>query len=176
MASKLNVVLPAIVAALIGSIAGAQDFDLDEENMCVACHANSDVWDTDTQHLYVTPADLAGDVHWQKGIKCNDCHGGNAETFNLREAHAIEDGFRAIESPNDVADFCGHCHSDADYMQKFQGDAKTDQVERFWSSVHGRHLKDTGGENAATCLSCHPKHKMRSPDDPASRVNSRYRW
>jgi cytochrome b subunit of formate dehydrogenase len=173
MASKLTVVLPAVMVSLIAGAVGGQDFDLDEENMCIACHGNSDLWDEDTKNLHVTPADLANDIHWQKGIKCNDCHGGNAETFDLREAHAIEDGFRPIESPMDVADFCGHCHSDAQYMQKFDPDAATDQVERFWSGVHGRHLKETGGEDAATCLSCHPVHQMRAVQDPDAGVNAR---
>ncbi len=173
MASTRIAVLPAIIVTMVVGSVGAQDSDLDDENLCVACHGNSDVWDTDTENLHVTSAELAADVHWQKGIKCNDCHGGNSESFDLREAHAVEDGFRPIESPSDVADFCGHCHASAETMQKYGSDAATDQVERFLSSVHGRHLQETGGEDAATCLSCHPVHKMRPSSDPESWVNPR---
>jgi cytochrome b subunit of formate dehydrogenase/nitrate/TMAO reductase-like tetraheme cytochrome c subunit len=144
------------------------------DNGCILCHSNPDIWDEDTQRLFVTPADLAADIHWQKGILCQDCHGGDADTVQLREAHAVDSGFRYIESPQDVADFCGHCHSNADYMQRFQADASTDLVERYRSSVHGRHLLETGGSEAATCLSCHPVHQMRSSGDPLSAVHPRH--
>ena len=60
MASRLSVVLSAIAASLIVGSAGAQDW-MDEENLCIACHANPDVWEEDTKHLHVTPADLANE-------------------------------------------------------------------------------------------------------------------
>ncbi|MCL4202588.1 MAG: cytochrome c3 family protein [Pirellulaceae bacterium] len=169
---RLTAVLVAVVAVLIGVPLVAQD-DLEDGNGCLQCHGNPDIWDGETAHLHVTLADLAQDVHWQKGIKCQDCHGGNADTFNLREAHAIEDGYRVIASPQDVAGFCGHCHSDAEYMRRFKADATADVVERFSASVHGQHLAQTGGEEAATCLSCHPAHQMRSAQDPLSQVHPR---
>lgn len=145
--------------------------DAAEPTGCVACHGNSDVWDDDTRNLYVSADHLAGDIHWQKGLRCNDCHGGNPDTFNLREAHATEDGFRKIETPADVPGFCGHCHSSAEYMQKFQPDAKTDLVAKFMASAHGRNLTEVGGPNAATCISCHKPHDMRAVDDAASAVH-----
>jgi hypothetical protein len=83
-----------------------------EDNLCVSCHGTEDLWDEDTKHLLVTADDLQNDIHWQKGIRCQECHGGNSESFNLREAHAIENGFRVIESPADIPGFCGNCHSD----------------------------------------------------------------
>ena len=67
--------------------------------MCVMCHGTEDLWEGDTKHLYVPAEQLANDVHWKKGIHCQDCHGGNPEATELREAHAIEDGFRKIEKP-----------------------------------------------------------------------------
>lgn len=141
------------------------------ENQCILCHANPDVWEKETLHLFVTPQNLADDVHWQKGINCQECHGGNPATTNLREAHAEEDGFRTIESAKDIPDFCGHCHANAEYMQRFTPGAKTDQVARFWNSVHGRHLKEVGGPEAASCLACHPKHQMRASTDPLSSLH-----
>ena len=139
--------------ALAANRAAAQPADDSAaENQCILCHANPDVWEKETLHLFVTPKDLADDIHWQKGLKCQDCHGGNPDTTNLREAHAIEDGFRVIESPKDIPDFCGHCHADAEYMQRYQPAAKTDQAARFWNSVHGRHLKEVGGKEAASCI------------------------
>ena len=85
------------------------------------------------------------------------------------EAHAIEDGFRKIESPADIPNFCGHCHSNQEYMQKFQPHGSVDQVAEFWESVHGQHLKKSPTDaRAASCLTCHPRHATRKADDPAS--------
>jgi hypothetical protein len=85
----------------------------DEDNLCITCHGDPDIWEDETKHLHVTAEALAGDIHWQKGLRCQDCHGGDPTTFDLRTAHAIEDGFRKIESPTDLPKLCGHCHSNA---------------------------------------------------------------
>ncbi len=113
----------------------------DEDNFCIQCHGNTDLWEGDTLHLLVTPQMLSVDIHWQKGVRCQQCHGGNASTLDLRQAHAIEDGFRKINSVADIPQFCGHCHSDADYMKRFKPDAHTDIVARFLASVHGRQVQ-----------------------------------
>ena len=119
--------------------------------------------------LFVSAEDLANDIHWQKGIRCNDCHGGNATSMEPREAHAFENGFRKIESAADVSKFCGHCHSNAEYMRKFNPEAHVDQVDEFLKSVHGQHLQANPADpRAATCNSCHPKHVVRASTDPAS--------
>jgi len=188
--------LPLLLSyALFAPMTSAQDELPLDENMCVLCHGNEDVWDEDNKHLFVTADDLASDIHWQKGIRCQECHGGNPESTNLREAHAIEDGFRDIETPADMPAFCGHCHSNAEYMQKFKPDAKIDVVDRFWTGVHGQYLKKLAAETPAaaegatepaaepsaegaaeataapkmvTCTSCHAKHKMLATSDPLS--------
>ena len=134
--------LPAILLATVTTTGAGQDADQSaDENQCLACHGNQDVWEGETLHLLVTAADLQADVHWQRGLSCQDCHGGNAKTFNLREAHAIEDGFRAIQTPADVPAFCGHCHSDLEYMRRFQPSIQTDPVAEFITSVHGQWLR-----------------------------------
>ncbi len=133
------------VALATGFVAHAQD-EPPAENMCIQCHGTEDIWDAKTRHLFVTAASLAADIHWQKGIRCQDCHGGDATTTDLRTAHAIEDGFRKIETPADVPKFCGHCHSDGEYMKKFRPDAPLDIVDKFWASTHGQDLKKLAEE------------------------------
>jgi cytochrome b subunit of formate dehydrogenase len=140
-----------------------------EGNMCVACHA-SDVWDEDMKHLFVTADHLANDVHWQKGILCQGCHGGNAETTDLRSAHAMEDGFRKVAKPADEPAFCGHCHSDAEKMKSYGAAGATTVVTDFLASTHGQHLQHVGNDQSATCTSCHARHAMRAKGDPASSV------
>lgn len=173
MRQILLVAMMAAATAMAG-VARADDESL-EDNLCIACHGNTDLWEGDTLHLLVTADDLAGDIHWQKGIRCQDCHGGNAESFDLREAHAIEDGFRKIETPAEMPNFCGHCHSDAAYMKRFQEEPVTSTVDVFLKSVHGQRIQDqeSGETLAATCTACHPSHSMRPADDLASAVHPR---
>ncbi|MHB0959402.1 MAG: hypothetical protein ACYC0X_22970 [Pirellulaceae bacterium] len=145
-----------------------------QEDRCIECHGTTDLWEGETLHLLVTRETIAADIHWQKGIRCVDCHGGNPDTVELREAHAVENGFRKVESPADLPAFCGHCHANAPYMHEFQPAARTDQVERFWMSVHGQDLKNrqaTADHPAATCTSCHPVHAMQSAAHPQSSVH-----
>jgi cytochrome b subunit of formate dehydrogenase len=176
--SKLAAMVGGLLLALVATPAGAAEEALaDEDNMCIACHGNPDVWEKDTLRLFVKSSDLEGDIHWQKGMRCHDCHGGNATTTQVREAHAIEDGFRPIAKPLDEPAFCGHCHADANKMKQYhaQGTPKTDQVAKFWASTHGQHLKKFGEDktvpNLTNCSSCHPKHAMRAATDPLSSVH-----
>ncbi|MHB0959404.1 MAG: cytochrome b/b6 domain-containing protein [Pirellulaceae bacterium] len=141
-----------------------------DENMCVMCHGSAEVWDETTQHLYVRAEDLTHDIHWKKGILCQECHGGNAESTDLRTAHAIEDGFRKIEKPADEPAFCGYCHADQEKMKSFESDSPITLVEDFLGSVHGEHLQKVGDDTSATCTSCHARHTMRAKGDPESSV------
>lgn len=87
-----------------------------DEDTCVTCHSEPDLWDDDTLHLYVPKELLAEDVHSLKGVNCHDCHGGDPSSFDVPVAHAVdieaEEGgvapFRAELS--EVKKLCGHCH------------------------------------------------------------------
>jgi len=139
-------------------------------NQCLECHGNADVWDKDQQRLFVTKevlAALAGDIHWQKGLRCADCHGGNPATEEVNQAHAEEDGFRSLRSlpkdytkppqPAKVVELCGKCHANIEYMRRYRPSPRTDQLTEYWTSGHGRALKATGDPKVATCISCHDK-------------------
>jgi predicted CXXCH cytochrome family protein len=145
---------------------------------CSLCHRKgADLW------LETTPVveekDLAGDIHWQKGLRCHDCHGGSP-TLDEFKNHRNDPGFRSLSSRADIPSFCGHCHSDIEFMRKFNPSARTDQEAEYWTSGHGRRLKATSeGENAqpdetvATCINCHGGHgivavkSVNSPVYPA---------
>ena len=135
---------------------------------CVECHGTPELWVDDWAHLFVSPEALASDIHWQRGIRCHDCHGGDPGTTNVLDAHAIDSGFRKIESPADIPGMCGHCHSRAEYMRQFQPDPQVNHESQFWNSAHGQYLKKSPDSRAATCTSCHPKHTIRPADDPQS--------
>lgn len=141
-----------------------------KKNSCVTCHGDPVLMGGELKKLHVTESNLANDIHWQKGLRCNDCHGGDASEVDFRKAHFKESGFRSIKSSADVPGFCGHCHSDPQYMLQYQPSPRTDQEETYWTSGHGQKLKDTGDEKVATCVSCHGSHDVRAVDDLTSPV------
>ncbi len=129
-----------------------------EDNQCLTCHGNADLWEGETAHLLVTPEKFAGDVHWQKAVHCQDCHGGNPETLNLREAHAIEDGFRNFKTPPDIKALCGRCHEKS--------------LATYSASVHGQGLEKSGLLVSAVCTNCHGSHGIYKADNPQSTLHS----
>lgn len=128
-----------------------------KENNCIVCHGEKELWVPERPQLFVTEADLSGDIHWQKGLRCYDCHGGNPETMDQPAAHAKEAGFRTIKSPADVPEFCGTCHANVEFMRRYTPAPRTDQLTEYWTSGHGLRLKATGDAAVATCTSCHDK-------------------
>jgi predicted CXXCH cytochrome family protein len=138
-----------------------------QPNQCLLCHGNADVWEGEKLRLHVVESNLAGDIHWQKGLRCADCHGGNPATEEVNEAHAAEDGFRSLRpSPKDfakppdrakVVELCGNCHANIEYMKRYQPSPRSDQLAEYWTSGHGKALKATGDPKVATCISCHEK-------------------
>ncbi len=144
-----------------------------QSSSCLKCHGESDLWEGDRRKFFVTEADLAGDLHWQKGIRCEDCHGGDPKSLNFREAHSADAGYRIIETPKDIPAFCGHCHSDPQYMSRYLPSPKTNQEVDYWTGDHGRPLKALTDEKAkktgvASCTSCHGYHGIQAVNDPTS--------
>ncbi len=126
----------------------------DEENSCIQCHAT--LTEKDQQRFLVTAKDFAADIHWQKGMRCQDCHGGDPTVFEIKSHQAKED-FHVVKSPADVPEFCGTCHASIEYMRHYQPSPRTDQLSEYWTSGHGQRLKASGDPKVATCISCHNK-------------------
>ncbi|MGO9109234.1 MAG: cytochrome c3 family protein [Thermoguttaceae bacterium] len=154
----------------------------DTDNTCIQCHTSPDTWDPKDQAQYkfhIPLEAMKNDVHWQKGVRCQDCHGGDATVLDVK-AHQANDDFRAIKSPADIPDFCGRCHSNIEYMRHFSPSPRTDQLAEYWTSGHGKRLKATGDPKVATCISCHDQphgnavdlapHGIRPVNEPASPV------
>jgi predicted CXXCH cytochrome family protein len=141
------------------------------ENHCITCHSEPDIWEGERRRFFVTEKDLSGDVHWQKGLRCGDCHGGDPSAKDFASAHSSDSGFHAVKSPADIPAFCGRCHSDIAYMRRFQPSPRTDQVAEYWTSGHGKRLKESGDPQVAVCTSCHGgKHKLYAVKDLESPV------
>jgi predicted CXXCH cytochrome family protein len=154
----------------------------DAENSCIQCHTNSELWDPKdkAQYKFHIPLDaFKNDIHWQRGVRCQDCHGGDTTVMEVK-AHQGNGEFRTVKSPADIPAFCGRCHSDGEYMRHFVPSPRTDQLSEYWTSGHGKHLKATGDPQVATCISCHDYphgnaldtklHGIRPVQEPVSPV------
>ena len=138
-------------------------------NNCLLCHGNKDVWEGDQLRLFVTETDFHNDVHWARGLRCANCHGGDPAAEQVNEAHAKEDGFSSLRplrsdgtkdfrKPPDrakVVELCGECHANIQFMKDFNPSPRVDQLREYWTSGHGQRLKESGDPHVATCVSCH---------------------
>lgn len=153
----------------------AEKQSLPEDYSCMTCHRkDGDLYNPNTP--IVTAEDLTDDIHWQRGLRCHDCHG-SSPTLDDYVDHRDDPTFRAAASPADVPGFCGHCHSDIEYMRRYDPSARTDQVMEYWTSGHGKRLKATAedentevDDKVATCIDCHGNHGILAVDDQRSPV------
>jgi hypothetical protein len=167
---------PSILTALALAISLAAvdvraQSDEAEDYGCIVCHGEAELWEGEDQRYHVTAEALSADIHWESGLRCHDCHGGDPGEVDYGAAHAEEAGFRKIESPKDIPGFCGHCHSSIEYMRRFDPSPRVDQAEEYWTSGHGKRLKESGDPKVATCVSCHGgRHGTRAVNDLNSSV------
>lgn len=84
---------------------------------------------------------------------CTDCH----------TAHAIRPPNNPQSSvyPLNVAQTCGHCHANPDYMKGYK--IPTNQFALYSTSVHHEALVVRGDLSAPTCSTCHGSHGAAPP-------------
>ncbi|MFQ5543369.1 MAG: hypothetical protein ACE5FY_03340 [Nitrospiria bacterium] len=78
-------------------------------------------------------------------------------------------GYIGVPTRNEIPQFCARCHSDPNYMHRFNPRMSTDQFERYRSSTHGK-LLQKGDTKVATCIDCHGVHGIRDAKDARSSV------
>ncbi len=130
-----------------------------ESNTCIACHKGNE-----DPRLRGPAETIPQDIHYAKGILCQDCHGGDATSFDMTVAMGRAKGFVGKPTHQAIPQFCGKCHSNAEYMKRFNPTLRVDQVQEYYTSVHGRLLKK-GDQKVATCISCHDVHKIKAIKD-----------
>ncbi|MBC8345016.1 MAG: cytochrome c3 family protein [Candidatus Marinimicrobia bacterium] len=137
------------------------------DDSCITCHIELDE-DRDENNKIVAQYLLG--VHAEKNIGCADCHGGDPEAFDDEdEAMWDVDSFMADLEKQDQLEMCGKCHSDPEYMRMFSASIKTDQVDQYLTSGHGKALSK-GMEKAAVCSDCHGVHGILPVKDPRASV------
>ena len=93
---------------------------IDPQYSCVVCH-------TEMRRAF-----LEG-VHSERGIHCDDCHGGDPRAFEIATAHA---GSNFIGTPDKIqtVELCSSCHSDPDQMRQYG--LSVGQLAEFRTSRH----------------------------------------
>ncbi len=137
---------------------------------CIDCHISPD-WVSDTT---ITADFLSGDIHRNMGLSCEDCHGGDARRgFKEDDPDLAMDPARGYKAPPGrlgIPDFCAGCHSDIEYMKKYNPRLPTDQLKLYKTSVHGKQLYSKKDTNVAVCTDCHGVHGILPSTDSRSMV------
>jgi predicted CXXCH cytochrome family protein len=129
-----------------------------QKDSCVECHAQIE------GQLGAPTAAMQNDIHQQRGLSCADCHGGDRSNDDPLLAMDPRKGFVAKPAPKDVPRFCGKCHSNPEFMKRFNPALRVDQEAEYATSVHGKRAKQ-GDQTVATCTSCHGYHGVKAVSD-----------
>ncbi len=128
-------------------------------NSCIQCHRG-----LGDPRLTPPAENYAQDIHFAKGILCQDCHGGDPTSFDPNVAMGKAKGFTGRPPHQAIPQLCGRCHSNPEYMKRFNPTIRVDQVQEYYTSVHGKLLRK-GDQKVATCISCHDVHKIKAIKD-----------
>lgn len=132
------------------------------QNQCVICHTAIG----DKPERYTIE-----DIHSKEGLSCAGCHGGNPASDDPEAAMSAAAGFVGVPAKKDIPAFCGKCHSNIEFMRRYQPRIETDQVAQYFTSVHGKRLAE-GDRKVADCTSCHSAHGIYAANDARSPVYS----
>jgi hypothetical protein len=133
-------------------------------NSCLDCHSAL------PDPLEVTQEKFSQDIHAQKGLTCTSCHGGDASSYDPTVSMGKKEGFKGKIDRKQIPQLCGSCHSNPTYIKTFDPGLRTDQLDQYHTSMHGKR-NAAGDTKAAVCIDCHSVHDIRPPSDPRSTVN-----
>ena len=162
-----DVLVAPLLLLLVVSAPAIRPAAADTPDACLSCHLSLDREEDPADRLF---ANVEQDVHLKIGLGCAGCHGGDPTAMDDDEAAMSPDrGFRGVPSRREIPEFCGRCHADVGFMRRYRPEVQTDQLAQYWTSRHGRLLKQ-GQEKAATCIDCHGVHGILPVDDPQAKV------
>jgi len=150
---------------LIATVAVCSSVSAQQKSSCIECHIKLE------DPRLSAPAKLFdNDIHRGRGLSCNDCHGGDPNSDTKEAAKDPRKGYLGKPKTLDIPAYCGKCHSDANLMKRFNPGLRVDQEKEYYTSVHGKLLREKGETRVATCISCHSVHGIRAITDPLSSV------
>ncbi len=135
------------------------------DSTCISCHKQLDGAGLEpTKHL--------DDIHFQRGLSCHDCHGGDPAKGGDDDPSAAHDERKGWGKPTrlQIPAFCAKCHADAAYMKTFNPATRVDQLSEYRTSLHGKR-NAAGDDKTAVCIDCHGVHGIRAIKDPRSTVH-----
>lgn len=170
----LVILVPSAVLGIAwsGSAAPQAQITGSQETSCITCHGDEELFEGDFLQIVES---VTHDVHTRVGLSCHDCHGGNpdpalAEDFVAAKDEALErNPYIGVPERAEMPGFCGRCHSDPNYMRRFNPDARVDQEREYWTSHHGLALEQ-GDTGVATCIDCHGVHGILRASDRNSLI------
>ncbi|HEY3168561.1 MAG TPA: cytochrome c3 family protein [Candidatus Binatia bacterium] len=121
-------------------------------------------------HLTKPAEQYKSDIHASKGFGCAACHGGDPTIMGL-EGMDPKKGYIGKPAQTQVVEVCGKCHSDAAFMRQYNPSLRVDQVVEYYTSAHGKRLREAKDRKVATCASCHKPHSIRPANDARSSVH-----
>jgi hypothetical protein len=133
-------------------------------NSCLDCHSVL------PGRLEVTPEKFSQDIHAQKGLTCVSCHGGDASSYDPDQAMSRKADWKGKIDRGQIPRLCASCHSNPSYIKQYNPSLRTDQLNQYHTSMHGKRLA-AGDTKVAVCTDCHSVHDLRPPSDPRSTVN-----
>ena len=138
-----------------------------DRDACVVCHLELEEDLAQDERVF---AHVFSDVHFERGLGCADCHGGDPTALGDEDmAMWDSETFVGVPEKVDLPAFCGKCHSDPTFMRRFDPRAETDQVSQYYTSRHGTLLIE-GEVRVAACTDCHGVHGILEVDNPNAPV------
>lgn len=159
---------------LVGVMAGMSAVTAAElkRTSCVLCHTDPARGGEAGARIV---RDFRADTHAAVGLSCHDCHGGDPDPSLANDQERAKRGalpYTGVVGRAEIPAFCGSCHSDLTKMRRYDPGARVDQEQEYWTSEHGRRLRE-GSTAVATCIDCHGVHGMLPASDPGSKVHPR---
>ncbi len=152
-----------LVLMILISPTQAQAAPTAAESTCVQCHLA--IGDALAEPVKLS----AQDVHFQNGLSCNNCHGGDPTKTAPDESMNPRKGYVGRPARKQIAALCATCHSNPDFMKKYNPGTRVDQYSEYLTSVHGK-KNQAGDQNVATCTDCHGAHGILAVSNPNSPV------
>jgi len=150
---------------LVSCVFAENSLAQEKNDSCSTCHLALGI------EALTKPAELyKNDIHAAKGFGCVNCHGGDPELMAL-ESMDRKKGYIGKPMGAQIIDICGKCHSDGTFMRKYNPSLRIDQVSEYYTSVHGKRLREQKDPKVATCANCHKPHSIRPANDARSSVH-----
>jgi hypothetical protein len=109
------------------------------KDVCIECHS-SEMMKPEERDI---PRKWEKSVHYQNGISCHNCHGGDPQ--DAENAMSPQRGFVGAPAYNQVPEFCGKCHVGI--------------LKNFLESGHGKAVMSSG--KGPNCVTCHGSHAIQ---------------